>query len=51
VNNTYGHVIRIPKEDYDEIIRIANKLNIKIGAAYQIWKKKKIETNFQWKEV
>jgi hypothetical protein len=44
--------VRIPVADYREIKKIGNELNIKIGAAYQIWKKRKgIITGIKWRET
>ena len=43
-------LIRIPNKDMEEIRAIANKFNIGVGAAYQIWKKKKgFGQDMQWK--
>lgn len=42
-------IIRIPVSDYKEIKSIADKLNIRVGAAYQIWKRNN-EIGFRWKE-
>jgi hypothetical protein len=42
---------RIPVADIEEIRTIANKLQINLTAAFQIWKRKKKEKEFNWKEI
>lgn len=40
-------VMRIPVSDYREIDKIAKEHKINIGAAYGIWKKRKLDIKWQ----